>query len=158
MTQRAGTSSSWVLAWRGSSPRSSSRTLGAITGPFYATYDKSQQPPSAFPYKDRLFTIQFQAWWNQYLKSDGSPMEEVIGGEIERSVLANRPWVNRAEDWIAACRDYPIPGTSGAFIRFKDSSVRTQTYFAQSYDALRAVKQAYSKDKNLLFSSMKTIT
>jgi hypothetical protein len=130
-------------------------TLGAITGPFYATYDKSKEPPSAFPYKDRLFTIQFQAWWDQYLDSKGFPKAGL--SEIGRSVLANRPWINRAEDWIEACRDYSIPNTSGAFISFKDSSVRTETYFAESYQALREVKQTCSMDKHLLFRSRKTI-
>lgn len=130
-------------------------TLGAITGPFYATYDKGQQPPSAFPYKDRLFTIQFQAWWNQYLSPDWKPTASI--SEIEQGVLANRPWDNRAEDWIEACRDVSIPGTGGAFISFKDSSVRTQTYFAESYAALRDVKQNYSMDKYVLFRSRKTI-
>jgi hypothetical protein len=132
-------------------------TLGAITGPFYATYDSSKELPSAFPYKDRLFTIQFQAWWDQYLDSKWLPKAGISKPEIEQSVLANRPWVNLAEDWIQACRDYCIPNTSGAFISFKDSSVRTETYFAGSHDKLREVKQTYSKDEYLLLRSRKTI-
>ena len=134
-------------------------TLGAITGPFYATYDerKEENPPSAFPYKDRLFTLQFQAWWDEYLNSDWKPKAEYSKEVIEKSILANRPWVNRAEDWIEACRDYSIPHTSGAFINFKDSSVRTETYFAESYEELREVKQTYSMDKHMLLRSGKTI-
>lgn len=130
-------------------------TLGAITGPFYATYDESKEPRSAFPYKDRLFTIQFQAWWDQYLDSKGHP--KVSPSDMQKSALANRPWVNRAEDWIQACRDYAIPGTGGAFINFKDSSVPTETYFAQSYDTLREIKLTCSQDHHLLFRSRKTI-
>jgi hypothetical protein len=130
-------------------------TLGAITGPFYARYDESRLPRSAFPYKDRLFTIQFQAWWDQYLQPNWEP--NASDEKRLKSALANRPWVNRAEDWIAACRDHAIPGTSGAFISFKDSSVPTKTYFAQSYDALREVKLKHSKDDHVLFRSGKTI-
>lgn len=130
-------------------------TIGAITGPFYAAYDEASARPSAFPYKDRPFTIQYQAWWNQYLDGDGLPKTDVT--TVEQSVLENRRWINRAEDWIDACRDYRIPNTSGAFISFKDSSVRTETYFGQSYHALVKVKQKHSMDKHLLFRSRKTI-
>jgi len=130
-------------------------TLGAITGPYYATYDANKALPAAFPYKDRLFTIQFQAWWDQYLNSDGKPRKDCL--TIRESILANRPWVNRAEDWIDTCRDVSIPGTGGAFISFKDSSVTTKTYFATSYDSLREVRETYTKDPNLLFRAGKTI-
>jgi len=131
-------------------------TLGAITGPFYATYDESEALPTSFPYKDRLFTLQFQAWWDQYLDPHGHKTTD-DEAKIKESILANRPWANRAEDWIDACRDATIPGTSGAFISFKDSSVTTKTYFAQNYDALRDIKETCSEDKNLLFRCGKTI-
>jgi hypothetical protein len=130
-------------------------TLGAITGPFYANYTKDSAPPSAFPYKDRRFTIQYQAWWNQYLDTHGLPKKGITA--IENDVLANRAWINRAEDWIEACRDYAIPHTGGAFISFKDSAVRTATYFSSSYQDLVRVKEDCSKDKNVLFRTRKTI-
>ncbi len=130
-------------------------TLGAITGPFYATYDKAEQLGSAFPYKNRPFTIQYQVWWDQYLNPDGHPTADP--SSIANAKVENRPWANRAEDWIAACRDYPIPNTSGAFISFKDSSVLTATYFAESYKDLRDIKENHSKDKYVLFRSRKTI-
>ena len=130
-------------------------TLGAITGPYYATYDPHTAPPSAFPYKDRPFTIQFQAWWDQFLNIDGKPKKDIP--VIVKAALANRPWINRGQDWIEVCRDYKIANTSGAFISFKDSAVRTETYFSSSYHPLVKVKQDCSKDAHVLFRTRKTI-
>lgn len=131
-------------------------TIGAISGPYYHKRKaKKTELGVAFPYTRRPFTLQFQAWWDQYLSADGTPLasEEVIA----RETLENRPWVNRAEDWIEACRDADIPNTSGAFISFKDDAVKTDIYFAQSYDPLKAVKVDCSEDGNLLFQTRKTI-
>jgi hypothetical protein len=130
-------------------------TLGAITGPFYANYEEERALPSAFPYKKRRFTIQYQAWWDQYLNTEELPKKDVT--TMQQDDLANVPWINRAEDWIEACRSCHIPNTSGAFISFKDSSVRTETYFADSYKELRAVKRDFSRDKYVLFRTRKTI-
>ena len=130
-------------------------TLGAITGPYYATYDRHAALPSAFPYKNRPFTIQFQAWWDQFLNTRGEPKKDLV--VIAKAVLANRPWINRAQDWIEACRDYKIAHTSGAFISFKDSAVRTETYFASSYQPLIKVKLDCAKDPHVLFRTRKTI-
>ena len=206
-------------------------TLGAITGPYYQTYDINHARNTAFPYKDSLFTIQYQAWWNQYWKrAAGSTGDVLLGGglpiiDIEKGILtgddfpgarkitsriataawkqdepngepnlqseagfraivrsfqssllppqgalpdddpppgdtltiAVRKWTNQAEDWIASCRDFPIPNTHGAFISFKDSSVRTEVYFSQSYDELKRVKSDHVHDDNILFQTNKTI-
>ena len=130
-------------------------TLGAITGPFYETYDRERHLPSAFPYKDRLFTIQYQVWWDQFLTPDGEPVGNPASRR--RATLDNRQWANRAQDWIDACREYPIPNTGGAFISFKDSSVLTETYFSESYQRLKEIKLKHSQDRHLLFRSRKTI-
>jgi hypothetical protein len=113
-------------------------TLGAITGPFYDDYfSGSPLDEIAFPYRNRLFTVQFQAWWKH---EPGS-----------------RKWANRAEDWIDECRHAKIQGTDGSFISFKDSAVPTKEYFSQNYEALKTVKTNHSEDTNLLFRTRKTI-
>jgi hypothetical protein len=68
-----------------------------------------------------------------------------------------RQWSNRAEDWIASCRDYPLPNTNGSFISFKDSSVRTEDYFGTSYDELKRIKRKCVMDSEMLFKTDKTI-
>ncbi len=131
-------------------------TLGAISGKFYSDYLEGEEAiGSAFPYKKRPFTIQYQAWWNQFLDLDEKYC--LTDEQVEKEMLINRPFVNRAQDWIEASRDYTIPHTSGAFISFKDSSIPTSTYFSTSYDALIDVKVKCSKDPNLLFRTRKTI-
>lgn len=131
-------------------------TLGAISGDYYTNYDdKRDCIGSSFPYKDRPFTIQYQTWWNQFLDRDDT---SCINDEqkIKESSI-NRPFVNRAEDWMEASRDYHIPHTSGAFISFKDASIPTSTYFSSSYDRLIKIKLDCSKDQNLLLRTRKTI-
>jgi hypothetical protein len=131
-------------------------TLGAISGNYYAHYSQPKGTiGSSFPYKNRPFTIQYQAWWNQFL--DGDDQSCLPADEIEKEMIVNRPFVNRAQDWIEASRDYSIPHTSGAFISFKDSSIPTSTYFNTSYDALIDVKVECSHDPKLLFRTRKTI-
>jgi FAD/FMN-containing dehydrogenase len=131
-------------------------TIGAICGPFYHRRKSRKNAIGiAFPYTKRPFTLQFQAWWDQYLDPDGQPKADPA--VIEAASMATRPWANRAEDWIEACRDAHIPASSGAFISFKDDAVKTDTYFAQSYDPLKAVKADCSEDDNLLFKTRKTI-
>lgn len=131
-------------------------TIGAISGSFYGAKE-SDFSTCAFPYADRPFTLQFQAWWDQYLNKDGEPVKHATPEAMETANLANRHWANRAEDWIANCRDAFIPATSGAFISFKDDAVSTETYFSQHYETLRRVKTDCSRDPNLLFKSRKTI-
>lgn len=119
-------------------------TLGAIVGDFYKNnIDKTN---SAFPYKDKLYTIQYQCWWNE---------KEYQKQEFQDNFVYDR--TNRALDWIEVSRDYDIPNTSGAFISFKDSSIPTKTYFDQSYHRLVEIKENYSKDKYNHFRSRKTI-
>ena len=134
-------------------------TIGAITGDFYDNLNNSDKGideiGSAFPYKDRLFTIQYQAWWNEFLTPEG----QLIPSEPEalESTIKNRFYSNRTEDWIAQSRDFDIPHTGGAFISFKDASVTTKKYFSSSYEDLIKVKEEYSKDNNMLLKTRKTI-
>ena len=123
-------------------------TLGAISGDFYANvYDYPSFPNgSAFPYKKRPYTIQYQAWWNE---------EEEDKKAGEKYHVNN--YVNQAMDWIAECRGNYFPQTSGAFISFKDNSIPTRTYFLENYEKLKKIKEDYSKDTNNLFGSRKTI-
>ncbi len=122
-------------------------TLGAITGNYYQhVITPEQKTKSAFPYKDKLFTIQYQTWWNE---------TEEQKKEGQNNHVYTR--INRALDWMDVCRDYDIPNTSGAFISFKDSSVPTRTYFDKSYEDLVKIKQAHVKDPDNQFRSRKTI-
>ena len=122
-------------------------TLGAITGNYYQhVITPEQKTKSAFPYKDKLFTIQYQTWWNE-------------ADEQKKEAQSNKVHtrVNRALDWMDVCRDYDIPNTSAAFISFKDSSVPTKTYFDKSYEELVRIKQAHARDPFNHFCSRKTI-
>ncbi len=121
-------------------------TLGAITGKYYQSIAEEQKLASAFPYKDRLYTIQYQTWWNEKGK-------QKIKGDNNK--VYNR--VNRALDWMEVCRDFDIPNTSGSFISFKDSSVPTKTYFDTSYNDLVKAKENHSEDPYNHFRSRKTI-
>ena len=122
-------------------------TLGAITGDYYQhVITPEQKTKSAFPYKDKLFTIQYQTWWNE---------TEEQKKEGPNNHVHTR--INRELDWMDVCRDYDIPNTSGAFISFKDSSVPTRTYFDNSYEDLVKIKQAHVKDPDNQFRSRKTI-
>ena len=134
-------------------------TIGAIIGPFY--YQRPAPKPdeikSAFPYPDRLFTLQFQSWWDQYLDHLGNLRQGVTEQKAKQISVHNRLWANRGEDWIEACRNADIPHTGNAFISFKDDAVKTDTYFDQSYQSLIKVKTTRSEDPNLLFQTRKTI-
>ncbi|EDP95857.1 FAD-binding protein [Kordia algicida OT-1] len=121
-------------------------TLGAIVGNFYDTMPASDKEKSAFPYKDKTYTIQYQTWWNT----------ELIQKEQEQN-NAVYDSTNRALDWMQVCRDYEIENTSGAFISFKDASIPTATYFADNYEALIAVKKKYAEDPLNHFRTRKTI-
>lgn len=124
-------------------------TLGAITGCYYQQIISCEQKEqSAFPYKDRLYTIQYQTWW--VLPSDGQP-------HARKALESTSRRLNRALDWMEQCRDNDIPNTSGAFISFKDNSIPTSRYFDKSYTSLIEIKQTYSLDPDNLFSSRKTI-
>lgn len=121
-------------------------TLGALNGKFYKSITPDRAKHSSFPYKDRLYTIQYQTWWNE---------DDKQKAKGENNKVYNR--VNRALDWMDSCRNFKIPYTSGAFISFKDSSVPTKTYFDTSYEKLIQVKHKYSKDPLNHFRSRKTI-
>lgn len=114
-------------------------TLGAITGDFYRNYVEEHAGDlnrlTSFPYKDKLYTIQYQTWWNHELLQQH---------ERQNNPVYDR--TNRALDWIEMARDADIPNTTGAFISFKDSSVKTETYFAESYEKLVDVKEKYVRD------------
>ncbi len=130
-------------------------TLGAIVGDFYK---RNPYTDSAFPYNDKLYTIQYQCWWEAI---DGD-MPEVIKKAIEDRIKEFQnnvlyDYTNRALDWIEASRDFHIPNTSGAFISFKDSSIPTKTYFGNSYNDLKRIKETYSRDFFNHFRSRKTI-
>ncbi|MBC7861811.1 MAG: FAD-dependent oxidoreductase, partial [Bacteroidia bacterium] len=128
-------------------------TLGAITGKFYKKdITAKEKEKSSFPYKDRLFTIQYQTWWNEPTDEKEKEKEKEEGNN---NPVYNR--VNRALDWMEVCRDYDIPNTSGSFISFKDSSVPTKTYFDKSYNDLVTAKEKHSKDPLNHFRSRKTI-
>lgn len=122
-------------------------TLGAISGMYYRDYKPGDHPlGSAFPYKTRPYTIQYQAWWNQ-------GEEEIAEGQ-EYDVYR---YVNRAQDWIETCRSQYFPQTEGSFISFKDDSIPTENYFLQSYEDLKRIKLTYSKDPKNRFRTRKTI-
>ena len=123
-------------------------TLGAISGPFYANYKPADFPQgSAFPYKDRPYTIQYQVWWDT---------DRNISPEESEKAGVNL-YTNRAMDWLEECRKAEFPQTSGAFISFKDDGVPTETYFMQSYEKLIEIKGKYSRDPENRFRSRKTI-
>lgn len=121
-------------------------TLGAINGSFYSDEKNRAKLNSAFPFKDRQYTIQYQTWWNENLVSKES-------GENNPVYLRT----NRALDWMDVCRDNSIPNTSGAFISFKDSSIPTASYFGESYEPLKKIKMKWSEDPYNHFRTRKTI-
>jgi hypothetical protein len=129
-------------------------TLGAISGQYYK--NKATHPDnfvhSAFPYSDRAFTIQYQAWWNQPTDTNCT-----LNPEVKSKLIATRLYENRAQDWIEAARNFSISNTSGSFISFKDSSIPTKSYFGDNYKELISVKLNKSKDDKNLFRSRKTI-
>lgn len=121
-------------------------TLGAISGNFYKEIKPEQKEQSAFPYKEKRYTIQYQTWWDEQLaakqEGENNPVYE---------------HTNRALDWMQVCRNFDIPGTSGAFISFKDSSIPTRVYFDKSYDKLVEIKKQFSRDPLNHFRTRKTI-
>ncbi|WP_430408365.1 FAD-binding protein [Kordia sp.] len=121
-------------------------TLGAISGEFYDNMSEEAKKRSAFPFKNKSYTIQYQTWWNT----------ELLQKEQEQdNKVYNR--TNRALDWMQVCRDYEIENSGGAFISFKDASIPTKTYFGDNYDDLIKVKKNYSKDPLNHFRTRKTI-
>ena len=121
-------------------------TLGAIVGEYYDNMSAEAKGRSAFPYKDRAYTIQYQTWWNTELLQK----EEEQDNEVYRKT-------NRALDWMQVCRDYEIENSGGSFISFKDASIPTKTYFDDNYEDLIEVKNTYSKDPLNHFRTRKTI-
>lgn len=123
-------------------------TLGAISGPFYQEYNSNEHAlGSAFPFKDRPYTIQYQVWWDA--DTAVSPDESEDRGVND--------YTNRAMDWIETTRKVHFPQTSGSFISFKDAGIPTRNYFMQSYERLIEVKKTYSRDRDNRFRSRKTI-
>lgn len=129
-------------------------TLLAISGPYYANRPDDALD-CAFPYSNDRYFIQYQAWWNQFTDMNGHPVG--TAAEREQASIANRYHDNRLQDWIANCRDYDIPGSHGAFISFKDVSIRTEDYFGANYQPLRAIKLECSRDRQILLQTAKTI-
>lgn len=121
-------------------------TLGAFSGEYYQNKKNTEHLNSAFPYKDKQYTIQYQTWWNE----DLAKKEEGQDNKVYNNT-------NRALDWMEVARDFEIPNTSGSFISFKDNSIPTKTYFSDSYDELKRIKIKYSEDKFNHFRSRKTI-
>jgi len=119
-------------------------TLGAISGIFYQ--DETKELESAFPYKNKQYTIQYQTWWNESLERKEEGKNNFVYDRI-----------NQALDWMQVCRDFNIPNTSGAFISFKDSSIPTEVYFDTSYERLKEIKKKYSRDSLNHFRTRKTI-
>lgn len=122
-------------------------TLGAITGDYY--HKNANSDTSAFPYKDKLYTIQYQTWWNEADRNSQYP-------EPSQEDLVYRN-INLAMDWIDVARNFDIPNTSGAFISFKDNSIPTETYFDKHYELLKHIKDTYSRDPYNHFRTRKTI-
>ncbi len=123
-------------------------TLGAITGDYYRN-NPDQDNKSAFPYKDKLYTIQYQTWWNA-----ANDEHQYADPSQEGDVYEN---INRAMDWIDSARTFDIPNTSGAFISFKDIAVPTSVYFDKNYEKLKQIKIDNSKDPNNHLRTRKTI-
>lgn len=123
-------------------------TLGAIVGDYYRSAE-GKNAQSAFPYKDKLYTIQYQAWWNESDKNHQYPAPS------QSSEVYNN--TNLAMDWIDAVRNFVIPNTSGAFISFKDISIPTRVYFDKSYAELKRIKKEFSKDPFNHLRTRKTI-
>lgn len=116
-------------------------TLGAISGPYYSQDDLGEDTLGvSFPYRDRLYTIQYQVWWNQ-----------------DAIDLDAQNYANRAMDWIEEARRREFPQTNGSFISFKDAAIPTEQYFQQNYEELKRVKDTYSQDPNNILRSRKTI-
>ena len=120
-------------------------TLGAISGCFYDKHN-SKNLHSAFPYKDKQYTIQYQTWWNETLAKKNEGINNFV-----------YPNLNRALDWMEDARSNTIANTSGAFISFKDDSIPTATYFAGSYVKLIEIKKCCSQDRFNYLRSRKTI-
>jgi len=114
-------------------------THNAISGQFYAGYTNGNNL-SSFPYKERPYIIQYQAWWGK--NQNKARFEKCLN-----SVL----------DWQQECRDRVFPETNGSFISFKDASIMTKHYFAESYERLKEIKDTWSNDPNNFLSSRKTI-
>jgi hypothetical protein len=121
-------------------------TLGAIVGDFY---HRNLETNSAFPYNDKLYTIQYQTWWNTVEK------DRDHNGNFQQSQVYD--YINSAMDWIDAARHFHIPNTSGSFISFKDSSIPTRVYFDKSYKRLKQIKIEHSRDPYNHLRSRKTI-
>lgn len=130
-------------------------TLGAISGEFYREYNPwEHRLGSAFPYKNRPYTIQYQAWWDTH-EEEFPTLTTQQDGTLEKEGV--NMYTNRAMDWIEDTRKAHFPQTSGAFISFKDAGVPTKTYFMQSYERLIQIKKDYSRDPDNRFRSRKTI-
>lgn len=119
-------------------------TLGAIVGDFYINNPCGGD--CSFPYPDKLYTIQYQCWWN-------TEYDNLVEGQ--NSDVWNR--TNRGMDWIETAREFDIPNTTGSFISFKDAAIPTQVYFAQNYQRLIEVKKNFSKDPKNHFRIRKSI-
>lgn len=101
----------------------------------------TRQQWSCFPYRDRRFMLQYQAWWIR----PEDPKEEK---EME----------TRCCDWVKGFREAMQPYTEGAFINFPDRDLvqnwntpegrkkLLQYYYANNLDALIEFKAKYDPD------------
>ena len=123
-------------------------TLNALVGDYYRN-NTDKDDKSAFPYKDKLYSIQYQTWWN---KADKDSEYE---NPSQAKLVYNN--INQAIDWVHAGRNWVIPNTSGAFISFKDISIPTSVYFDKNYEKLKDIKAEYSRDPYNHLRTHKTI-
>ncbi|CAM4016818.1 FAD-dependent oxidoreductase [Pseudoalteromonas byunsanensis] len=122
-------------------------TLGAIVGDFYHSLkEECNALGVSFPYRDCLYTIQYQTWWNESVKDKLELQNNTVYVDT-----------NRAMDWISASRSTEIDGAYGAFISFKDASIPTPIYFQQNYERLVKIKKSYIMDDYNHLRTRKTI-
>lgn len=125
-------------------------TLGAIVGDFYRNFKEiGANNHSAFPYKDKRYTIQYQTWWNE------ADTDNQYHDPSQNEKIYNN--TNLAMDWIDTARNFDIPNTSGAFISFKDNNIPTSVYFDNNYERLREIKERYANDEFNHLRTRKTI-
>jgi len=104
-----------------------------------AVYDNPEQ--RAFPWSDRPYMLQVQAWWNQ----SGD-----VSVDTARAV--------EYDAWVHGFRKFIDADIEGAFINFVDKNLVSngetpkgrldllRHYYGNNLDKLRAVKSAYDAD------------
>ncbi|MCG6901683.1 MAG: FAD-binding protein [Rhodobacter sp.] len=85
----------------------------------------------AFPWRDKPYMLQVQAWWNPGSKT-----------EAEEKALV---------DWVGGFRKALEPACEGAFINFPDRAQDPEQYYGGSWEALRDVKDMVDPKDRLGF-------